>query len=96
MNRLEAAEYRVLPHAVAALLLGQFPDTLEDVWVHLALGKVEKARQTIDAVPERHPFDLGYREVERVAWGVVRLDDDARRRTLARGWAERPVAGGSA
>ena len=74
-----------------ALLFGQLPDTLEDVWVHVALGKVEKARQTIDAVPEQHPFALRYREVERVDWESCArvLDDDARRRSLARGWADR-------
>ena len=72
-------------------LFGQLPDTLEDVWVHVALGKVERARQTIDAVPEHHPFALRYREVERVDWESCSrvLDDDARRRSLARGWADR-------
>ena len=74
-----------------ARLFGQLPDTLEDVWVQVALGKVEEARKTIDAVPERHPFDLRYREIERVDWESCArvLDDDARRRSLSRGWSER-------
>ena len=55
-----------------SLLFGQLPDTLEDVWVRVALGKVEEARQTIDAVPEQHPFSLRYREVERVDWESCR------------------------
>ena len=74
-----------------SLLFGQLPDTLEDVWVQVALGKVEKARQTIDAVPEQHPFALRYRDVERVDWESCArvLDDDARQRSLSRGWADR-------
>ena len=71
-------------------LFGQLPDTLEDVWIHVALGKLEKARQTIDAVPEKHPFALRYHEVERVDWESCArvLDNDARRHSLCRGWAE--------
>lgn len=71
-------------------LFGQLPDTLEDVWVHVALGKLEQARQTIDAVPEKHPFALRYHEVERVDWESCArvLDNDTRRHTLSRGWAE--------
>ena len=72
-------------------LFGQLPDTLEDVWVQVALGRVEQARQTIDAVPEQHPFALRYHEVKRVDWESCArvLDADARRRRLARGWADR-------
>ena len=71
-------------------LFGQLPDTLEDVWVQVALGRVEQARQTIDAVPEQHPFALRYHEVRRVDWESCArvLDDDAKRRSLARGWTE--------
>ncbi len=72
-------------------LFGQLPDTLEDVWVQVALGRVEQARRTIDAVPERHPFALRYHEVEPVDWESCArvLDDETRRRTLARGWMDR-------
>ena len=72
-------------------LFGQLPDTLEDVWVHVALGRIEAARQTIDAVPEKHPFALRYHEVKRVDWESCAsvLDDNTRRRRLARGWADR-------
>ena len=77
-----------------SLLFGQLPDTLEDVWVDVALGRLDKARQTIDAVPEQHPFALRYREVERVDWESCArvLDDGVRRRSLARGWADRTDA----
>ena len=69
-------------------LFGQLPDTLEDVWVSVALGRIEDAKKTIDAVPEEHPFALRYHEVERVDWESCArvLADDARRRCLARGW----------
>ena len=73
-------------------LFGQLPDTLEDVWVRVALGEIEQAKQTIDAVPDEHPFALRhYREVRPVDWESCArvLADDARRRSLARGWAER-------
>ena len=49
-------------------LFGQLPDTLEDVWVEVALGRIEEAKRTIDAVPERHPFPPRYHEVRRVDW----------------------------
>ena len=72
-------------------LFGQLPDTLEDVWVKVALGRIEDAQRTIDAVPDRHPFALRYHEVERVDWESCArvLADDARRKALARGWDRR-------
>ena len=36
-------------------LFGQLPDTLEDVWVSVALGRIEDAKKTIDAVLDEHP-----------------------------------------
>ena len=72
-------------------LFGQLPDTLEDVWVKVALGQIEEAKRTIDAVPDRHPFALRYHEVERVDWESCArvLDDEAKREVLARGWDRR-------
>ena len=72
-------------------LFGQLPDTLEDVWVSVALGEIEAAKQTIDAVPDEHPFALRYREVRPVDWESCArvLADDARRRSLTRGWQGR-------
>ena len=69
-------------------LFGQLPDTLEDVWVRVALGRIEEAKRTIDAVPEQHPFPLRYHEVRRVDWESCArvLADDAKRKALARGW----------
>ena len=72
-------------------LFGQLPDTLEDVWVSVALGQIEDAKKTIDTVPDRHPFELRYHEVERVDWESCArvLASEVRCRTLARGWSER-------
>ena len=69
-------------------LFGQLPDTLEDVWVEVALGEMEQARQTIDRVPNKHPFELRYHEVGRVDWESCArvLDDAAKRQSLTRGW----------
>ncbi len=71
-------------------LFGQLPDTLEDVWIHEALGKREAAKRTIDAVPDRHPFELRYREVRPVDWESCAsvLDSGARQATLRREWSE--------
>ena len=71
-----------------ARLFGQLPDTLEDAWVQAALGRVEDAKRTIDAVPRRPPFALRHHEVRPVDWESCArvLDADARRRALARGW----------
>ncbi len=72
-------------------LFGQLPDTLEDVWVQVALGQAEDAKQTIDAVPQQHPFELRYREVSHIDWESCArvLDDAARRQNLSRGWLDR-------
>ena len=72
-------------------LFGQLPDTLEDVWVSVALGRIEDAKKTIAAVPDEHPFALRYHGVKRVDWESCArvLADDARRQGLSRGWASR-------
>ena len=71
-------------------LFGQLPDTLEDVWVQVALGKEKEARQTIDTIPRKHPFKLRYHEVRRTDWESCSrvLDDRTRRQSLARGWLD--------
>ena len=71
-------------------LFGQLPDTLEDVWVQVALGQVEEAKRTIDRVPRQHPFELRYHEVQPIDWESCArvLDNDAKRRALARGWGQ--------
>ena len=69
-------------------LFGQLPDTLEDVWVKVALGQAEEAKRTIDRVPQQHPFELRYHEVKPIDWESCArvLDNGAKRRALAQGW----------
>ncbi|MGH9426780.1 MAG: helicase-related protein, partial [Terriglobia bacterium] len=69
-------------------LFGQLPDVLEDVWIDVALGEIERARQTLDAVPKQHPFELRYHKIEKVPWESCTkvLDAINRRKYLMVGW----------
>lgn len=70
-------------------LFGQVPDVLEDTWVHVALGRIDAARRTIGALPERHPFELRYeRHIEPIDWERCAevLNPIDRRAWLATGW----------
>lgn len=69
-------------------LFGQVPDVLEDVWIEMAFDKIEKARQVIDKVPEQHPFEMRYEQIETVDWESCTdvLEAGARRDRLMAGW----------
>jgi superfamily II DNA or RNA helicase len=69
-------------------LFGQIPDVLEDVWIDIALGKIEKARQTIAAMPRQHPFEIKYHRIESVPWETCArvLDSQNRKKHLSSGW----------
>jgi len=41
-------------------IFGQIPDTLEDVWIDVALNKVEQAKERIGKLPVENPFTLKY------------------------------------
>jgi superfamily II DNA/RNA helicase len=71
-----------------ATLFGQIPDVLEDVWIDVALGEIEKAKQTIEAVPKKHPFQLRYHRLKPVDWESCArvLNAEERRNFLRRGW----------
>jgi hypothetical protein len=73
-------------------LFGQLPDTLEDVWVAIALHDEERAREVIDAVPADHPFVMRYDQVERVDWEScsVVLDSKSQLEALLKGWQVPP------
>jgi superfamily II DNA or RNA helicase len=47
-------------------LFGQIPDVLEDVWIHVALGDIEKAKQELDRLPIINPFDDRYSKIDNV------------------------------
>lgn len=69
-------------------LFGQIPDVLEDVWIHVALGQIEQAKRTIDAVPPQHPFEMKYNQIKKVPWESCAkvLDSVDRKQYLMRGW----------
>lgn len=69
-------------------LFGQLPDVLEDVWIDVALGEIERAKQIIDEVPEQHPFELRYSKVEKLPWESCArvLDKENRKKYLSQGW----------
>ena len=70
-------------------LFGQIPDVLEDVWVEVALGEIEKAKQTIGKVPSQHPFELKYHKIEKVPWESCSrvLEASSRKEHLLQGWS---------
>ncbi len=70
-------------------LFGQIPDTLEDVWVTIALEDEQEARQLIDrTTATRNPFDAKYSKVEDANWETCSLvlDPQAVKEQLSRGW----------
>ena len=70
-------------------LFGQIPDTLEDVWVKIALEGEQEARQLIDrTTATRNPFDAKYSKVEDADWETCSqvLDAHAVKEQLSRGW----------
>lgn len=69
-------------------LFGQLPDVLEDVWIDVAMGETERAKQIIAAVPREHPFDVKYRHISKIDWESCErvLASGAVRAVLSRGW----------
>jgi hypothetical protein len=49
-------------------MFGQIPDVLEDVWIDIANGEIERAKQVIESVPRKHPFDIRYQRIEKTNW----------------------------
>lgn len=70
-DSVEDRVHRVLADRLEAIhtLFGQIPDTLEDVWVQVALNDEHAAHQLIDrAAATRNPFDVKYSRVEDDNW----------------------------
>ena len=70
-------------------IFGQVPDTLEDVWIKIALGREEEAMKLIDEVPDKHPFENRYnRDVKHIDWESCSkvLDNIEKRQFLKKGW----------
>lgn len=69
-------------------LFGQIPDVLQDAWVEVALSDIEQAKQTINAIPEQHPFELKYNQIRPVSWESCTqvLEKHDRLQQLLKGW----------
>jgi len=69
-------------------MFGQIPDTLEDVWVWAALREEERAKEVIDELPERHPFEMKYDRIENIDWESCSrvLDSVSQIEVLIQGW----------
>lgn len=68
---VEDRVHHVLADRLEAIhdLFGQIPDTLEDVWVKVALNDEQAANQMINrAAATRNPFDVKYSRVEDANW----------------------------
>ncbi len=65
-DSVEDRVHRVLADRLKGIhdLFGNIPDILEDVWIDVALGELEKAKQELDRLPKKNPFDKRYEKVE--------------------------------
>lgn len=90
-NSVEDRVHQVLADRLEAShgLFGQIPDTLEDVWVQVALNDEQAAQQLIDrTAATRNPFDIKYSRVEDADWETspLVLDPMSVREKLSQGW----------
>jgi superfamily II DNA/RNA helicase len=90
-DSVEDRVHQVLADRLQAIhqLFGQIPDTLEDVWVKIALEGEQEARQLIDrTAATRNPFDAKYSKVEDADWETCTLvlDPQSVREKLLQGW----------
>jgi ERCC4-related helicase len=70
-------------------LFGQIPDTLEDVWVKVALNDEQAANLLIDRTTiTRNPFDVKYSKVVDADWETCSsvLNGVSTKEILSRGW----------
>ena len=90
-DSVEDRVHQVLASRLGAIydLFGQIPDTLEDVWVHLAMNEEAEARKLIDrTTATRNPFDVKYSKVEDADWETCAevLNVESMKELLSRGW----------
>jgi hypothetical protein len=69
-------------------LFGQIPDVLEDVWIDIANGEIEKAKKLIDSVKPKHPFDERYNQISKIDWESCSrvLNADEKMKVLMNQW----------
>ena len=90
-DSVEDRVHQVLADRLEAIhgLFGQIPDTLEDVWVNVALNDEQAARQLIDrTTATRNPFDVKYSRVEDAEWETCAsvLNALSMKEILSQGW----------
>lgn len=90
-DSVEDRVHQVLAERLEAIhgLFGQIPDTLEDVWVQVALRNEQEANLLIDRTASaRNPFDTKYSKVEDADWESCStvLDPHAAKEQLMSGW----------
>ncbi len=90
-DSVEDRVHQLLADRLASIhtLFGQIPDTLEDVWVKVALHDEQAARQLIDrTTATRNPFDVKYSKVEDDDWETCKavLNKVSIKELLSRSW----------
>ncbi|MDM0839862.1 phospholipase D-like domain-containing anti-phage protein [Clostridium perfringens] len=90
-NSVEDKVHSMLSERLESIhnMFGQIPDILEDVWIDIALGNIEKANKIIGEIPKYHPFQLRYeRGVGKVNWESCTkvLDKVEKRKYLMNPW----------
>ena len=90
-DSVEDRVHQVLASRLEAIheLFGQIPDTLEDLWVQVALNDEQAAKQLIDrTAATRNPFDVKYSKVEDADWETCAtvLNSVSMKELLSRGW----------
>jgi hypothetical protein len=90
-DSVEDRVHQVLADRLEAIhdLFGQIPDTLEDVWVQVALNDEQSANQLIDRTKAtRNPFDAKYSKVEDADWETCAsvLNATSMKELLSHGW----------
>lgn len=90
-DSVEDRVHQVLADRLEAIhgLFGQIPDTLEDVWVQVALNDEAAANQLIDrTTATRNPFDAKYSKVEDADWETCAsvLNGLSMREMLSKAW----------
>ena len=90
-DSVEDRVHQVLADRLEAIhgLFGQIPDTLEDVWVQVALNDEQAANQLIDrTTATRNPFNAKYSKVEDADWETCAsvLNGFSMKELLSRGW----------
>jgi hypothetical protein len=69
-------------------LFGQIPDILEDVWIDVANGEINKAKKLIASVHPKHPFDERYNRVADIDWETcaVVLNEEEKKAAMLEKW----------